>query len=74
LRGVSLARKYFKEIEWPSALVEMRARQWQNNLTWIAYAIMVHNLEKNMLANQTVSLAEYEIINSASVGKELACN
>jgi len=50
LRGVSLARKYFKDTEWPSALVEMRARQWQNNLTWTAFAIMVHNLEKNMLA------------------------
>ena len=61
LKGVAFLKKYFTEAsEMPETLTKMRCEQWNYAQAWSVFGLMVHYLEKNLLAKQVLPLCDYK--------------
>ena len=60
LKGIALFKKYFPEADvMPETLKKMRCEQWSYSKAWSVFGLMVHYLERNLLAKQVLPLCDY---------------
>ena len=84
LQGIAFFKRYFSSgsdflksakskparKEAPEALVALRTNQYDKAQSWAAFALMVYYLQKNLIAEQIIPLAEYDQFEMSSGGYE----
>lgn len=62
LKGVALQKRYIPDATaLPDILKQMRCEHWNYSAMWTVFGMLVHYLEKNMLAKQVLSLCDFEL-------------
>ena len=66
LKGVASLKKYIPDpAKLPEVLKKMRCDQWRWAMSWAVFGLLIHYLEKNLLAKQVVPISDYSFYDPA---------